>query len=81
MTAKEFGDWLGYWQLEPWGAWRDNWHHANTASLIFNTNRGKAQPAMKVRDFMYEDKGVSIERLAKTFSAKMRAMAQGSKNG
>lgn len=80
MSAREFSEWLAYWKLEPWGSWRDNWHSANLTALLFNIHRGK-RSAMKPKDFMYEDRVVSVQRMAKTFSAKMRALVEGQKNG
>lgn len=57
MTAAEFAQWVAFHELRPWGAQRDNWHHAQTQALLYNINRGKAQSAVKVSDFMYKDEG------------------------
>ena len=51
---------MAYYQLEPFGAIRDNLHSAQIAALIFNSNRGKSQPAIGADKFMYRD-AVSAE--------------------
>lgn len=54
MGSAELSEWQEYYALEPFGAWRDNWHSAQIAALLFNTNRGKQQP-VKSSDFMFID--------------------------
>ncbi len=54
MTCAEFSEWQAYYVLEPFGAWRDNWHSAQIASLIYNTNRGRSPP-VKMSEYMYQD--------------------------
>lgn len=57
MPASELLEWMEYERLEPWGSWRDNWHHALNASILANVNRDpkrKSTP-FTVADFMYED--------------------------
>jgi hypothetical protein len=54
MGSAELSDWMRYYQIEPWGSWRSNYHAAQIASLIFNVNRGK-QKAVTPADFMFVD--------------------------
>jgi hypothetical protein len=54
MGSAELSDWMDYYKIEPWGTWRDNWHAAQTAALIYNVNRGK-QKAVSTSDFMFVD--------------------------
>lgn len=75
LTPQEMTEWQAYYQLEPWGAWRDNWHSAQLSTLLFNINRGK-HPAAKVKDFMYEDAEVTAANQAKTFVAALKARAK-----
>lgn len=44
-------EWAEYWEIEPWGAWRDNFHTAMLASLIARANGAKD---VSVKDFMYQ---------------------------
>lgn len=55
MSSEEFNAWQDYYLLEPFGAWRDNWHASQIAALIYNTSRGKNQRPVKTFDFMYAD--------------------------
>lgn len=74
ITAAELTEWQAFYQLEPWGAWRDNWHHANLASLLYNINRGK-NPSIKANAFMYEDAEVSAQKSARSFIAALETRA------
>lgn len=52
MGAEEFDRWCRYFQEEPWGVTRDNFHAALIASTIANVHRGKKSRAFRVSDFM-----------------------------
>lgn len=80
MSAAEFTKWQAYWQLEPWGAWRDNWHSAIISALIYNTNRGK-QPSVKASEFMYRDIDTDRAGMAKKFATWLKARARPKKDG
>jgi len=54
MGSAELSEWQEYYALEPFGTWRDNWHSAQLAALIFNVNRGKQKP-VSTADFMFVD--------------------------
>lgn len=56
MSSAEFAQWMMYYQLEPFGAHRDNLHAAIIASLFANAHRGKGKPAFSVDDFMLKDR-------------------------
>lgn len=45
-------EWAEYERIEPFGAWRDNWHAALVASLIARTMGGKSLP---LSEFFYVD--------------------------
>ena len=43
LTSSELSDWIDYYQVEPWGAWRDNWHAAILACLLSGEERPDIQ--------------------------------------
>jgi hypothetical protein len=51
LTAKQFAGWEHFFQLEPFGFTRDDWHAASIATTIANVNRGK-NAAYKMEDFL-----------------------------
>jgi len=79
MPADEFSEWQAYWQLEPWGAWRDNWHAAQLSTLIYNINRGK-HPSIKPAEFMYRDADTERDNNTRQFVAGLKALSR-PKNG
>lgn len=80
MTAKELTEWQAYYQLEPWGTWRDNWHFAQFMKLFHDANRGSGSQAAKLSDFMFEDAETTAIRNARMLKAKLDLMA-GQNNG
>ena len=47
MTSSELSDWIDYYKIEPWGAWRDNYHAALIASM-------HAKEGTRLSEFFYE---------------------------
>ena len=47
MGSSELSDWIDYYKLEPWGAWRDNYHAALIASM-------HAKEGTRLSEFFYE---------------------------
>ena len=43
MDALEFAEWQKYYELEPFGAERDDWHAAGIAHMVYAANAGKDQ--------------------------------------
>lgn len=74
LSSSELTQWMAYYQLEPWGAWRDNWHTAILAKLTFDVNRGK-QPPVKMDKFMFSDAELDAEKKAKQFAAQLNALS------
>lgn len=72
MSGTEFAGWMDYYDLEPFGALRDNWHAAQQAALTFNVHRGRGTPPRSIRDFMYEPPASVAERKDAEFIAKLR---------
>lgn len=55
MPASELLEWMEYERIEPFGAWRDNWHTALIATLLANANRKPNSPPVPMRSFFYVD--------------------------
>lgn len=55
MPAAELLEWMEYERLEPFGAWRDNWHSATIAHILANVHRDPKRPPVPFSDFMYRD--------------------------
>ena len=70
----EMAYWKAYYQLEPFGADRDNFHSAQIAALIFNVNRGKTQKAVGVEQFMYRDKESAEDEKRRDLSRRFLAL-------
>jgi len=79
MPSDELTEWMAYWRLEPFGAWRDNWHHAQMLSMTFNANRGRRQQPMHVGDFFYKDQDTIREEQSRKFMKGLDMLAV--KNG
>lgn len=46
---------MEYQKLEPWGAWRDNWHAAMIATILANAHRDPKRPPTRMHEFFYKD--------------------------
>ena len=55
MPASALAEWMEYETLEPFGAWRDNWHSAMTSMILANANRGPHTKEFRLADFFYVD--------------------------
>jgi hypothetical protein len=54
LSPRELADWQAYYLLEPWGAWRDNYHAGLVAARLSNLFRGKKAKPVSPADFFYE---------------------------
>ena len=79
MSPEELTQWRAYYQLEPWGANRDNWHAAQLAMLVHNS--GFSGKRATVNDFMYSEPKETVQKAADTFVKRLRALAEQKKNG
>lgn len=52
MSISEFKGWQAYNRVEPFGAWRDNWHSATIAQILATVYGKKKVP---LSDFMFLD--------------------------
>lgn len=80
MSSAEFVEWMAYYELEPFGQYRDNLHAGQVASLIFNSNRRKHTPPLHPTDFVLKDKETKQEEDTGEFMTGLRALAK-PKNG
>ena len=55
MSAQEFQRWMAYYNIEPFGANRDNWHMATMASLYASAHTQKGKQSLTTDDFMFKD--------------------------
>ena len=76
LSSSELTEWMAYYRLEPFGAWRDNWHMAQLTALLRNVNLGKGKPASKVSDFMWHDEVAKKDSEQASFFAAMRSLAK-----
>lgn len=52
MTAAEFGEWIAFYSIEPFGERIEDLRTGITASVIANVNRAKDTPPYKASDFI-----------------------------
>lgn len=76
MSSAEFTQWLAYYQLEPFGAYRDNIHAAMVASIVANANRDSKRAAFKVDDFMLVDQVTRKGNETRDFFKSLSAIAK-----
>ncbi len=55
-------EWLEFYDLEPWGAWRDNFHAATIAQTVAQTVQRKGGQRIDPQRFFYEDATTRQER-------------------
>ncbi len=66
---------MAFYELEPFGTWRDNYHTAMLAHMYASAHAGKG-PKPKFRDFFYLDPAVKASNERKNMIAKMNALAE-----
>ena len=52
MTSRQLTEWQAFWQVEPWGEYRDDWRMANLLAHLINMLRGKEQTVLEPSQFM-----------------------------
>lgn len=73
MSSAEFTEYMAYYVLEPFGAWRDNWHAAQLTALMYNVNAGKGK-SVSVDEFMYHDSVAAQDKKDMEMLAKLNAV-------
>ena len=78
LTSRQFGDWMHFYELEPWGSEVEFLRSGIVASTMANCHRDGRKPAFKVKDFMPRfDKDVRKEsEIVETPSQKMKAFVK-----
>ena len=74
LTSSELNDWITYYELEPFGQWRDNYHTAMVCSLLHSGFSRKGAKT-DINDYFYVDEYVHRENKFKAFVAQLNAMA------
>jgi hypothetical protein len=52
VSSSEFGEWIAYYSLEPFGDRLADLRMGTVASVLANVNRGKNSPVFKPHDFI-----------------------------
>lgn len=55
MPATEVSGWQAFYQMQPFGPWRDNYHSAQIAYILAAANRDPKRAAPQMSEFMYKD--------------------------
>lgn len=76
MTARELDDWARYYELEPFGAARDNLHAGIIASVIANQYRRKGAEPITPADFMLVTREERRQRSLARGVAQLTALAR-----
>lgn len=74
MSSAEFVDWMAYYAIEPFGQWRDNWHSAQIAMMLYNVNSSKKQ--VTTEEFMYCDKESAREKQDLEFLGRINSISK-----
>lgn len=77
MPAWLLREWQEYERLEPFGAWRDNWHMAVIASVLANIHRDPKRAPINPDRFFYTDPQTARERADVELLARFEALADG----
>ena len=75
LGSGELTKWYAYYQIEPFGQWRDNYHTAILAATVAN-HSGNLKIPKQIADFMYEHPDIRRERDTKHTLAMMDALAK-----
>lgn len=76
MTARELRDWVVYYDLEPFGAARDNLHAGIIASVIANQYQRKGAQPITPADFMLVSREERRQRSLARGVAQLTALAR-----
>lgn len=82
MGASEFEQWWRYWQVEPWGAYRDNLHAGIVASAVVNSSMNKRRgTSISASDFMLKTRSEVAETETAETLAALEALSVKKSNG
>ena len=77
-SSLEFTYLKKYYQIEPFGAVRDNWHMAVMASQFASAHTGKGRTPPKMSNYFYKDKTKQEDDQSNNFLTFLQANAKGS---
>lgn len=72
MTYRMYLNWQKYWEEEPWGPWRDNFH---AAMLAREVRRTVFKSGLELNRFMYTNPNKRVKEVQTTVMAALGAMA------
>lgn len=75
MSALEFQRWMAFYNIEPFGANRDNWHMARLAVMYAGVHTPRGKPRPDVDDFMFKDQHTQHRDQIRTMMARLDAVA------
>ncbi len=67
---------MGFYEMEPFGAIRDNIHSGQIASLIYNSNRRKNAKPLAASDFVLKDRESKQDETTGAFLSGLRMLAK-----
>lgn len=76
---KDIIDLIAYDQLEPFGAWRDNWHSAIIANLLCQIYKKKGAQVPPIEAFMYKHPDDKKQQNLDSFIAMLDLKANGNR--
>ena len=79
MGSSELFEWYKYWQMEPWGSYRDNIHAGLIASTLANAFMSKGK-RVNYQDFMLVDRREHAKKKTTEFITWMKSVGK-KKNG
>ena len=60
MTSREFAEWMIYFQIEPFGPARQDYHAALISTVVANSNGNKMTPDDFIKPFEIESREVEV---------------------
>lgn len=76
---KDIVELMAYDQIEPFGAWRDNWHMAVIAQMYCSVHTKKGHKAPPMKEFFFTDPDSKSKTETRLFFSRLSAKAK--KNG
>lgn len=76
IGSGELTEWAAYYQIEPFGQWRDNWNIAHVSTILANRWRKKTDRPLTIDDFIYRTSDQETERQTKKTLAALQSMAK-----
>jgi hypothetical protein len=74
VSARDLDEMREFYQLEPWGSWRDNVHAGIIASVLCNIHRSKDSDPFTYEDFLMMSQEEAQERTERKRRAKAGAL-------